>query len=293
MKGWWCPGLLGLLLLSCSRETAGPEPETGRAGLSAERKVQIRRFWEAYNRATTRRIAEDWSGAAAAYQEALVLDPEHEDARYYLGNACFELGRYAEAEQAWRQLAEANPLQSSRSRVQLAMLYSSGLAGAPFDLEVAERELHQALAINQEESGPILRLGEIALLRGDRQEALRHLRAARQLNYNSVSAHYLMGYLEWAEGKPQTALEELQQAVRFTRAAAPAPQASAEGDTRKKGPLLARGVARRGLLAPHWGRLAEWPEGPVTPARMEEEYARLDRVMKEMQQQIRDGRLGQ
>ncbi len=268
-----------------------PGKQAQAALITADRKAQIRRFWEVYSQATELRIKGDWAVAVAALQEALTLDPRHEDSLYYLGNALFELGRYSEAIETWHELTALNPTQSSRVHAQLGMLYSCATPGAPFDLGVAEQELHQALAINKEESGPILKLGEIALLKGEDKQAREYLSAGRNLNFKSVAAGYLIGYLKWAEGDHQGALKEMRQAVEYTRSAKPPPEASGEGDTKKKGPMLARGAGERGLLTPHWRSLEEWPAGPVAPARMQEEYQRFDRALKEMQQKIREGRL--
>jgi len=76
-------GLLGMAALQCNRDEP-PVPAAEREGLSDERKAEIRRFWEVYNRATSLRLQGAWAEAVAAYQEALALDPRHEDSLYYL-----------------------------------------------------------------------------------------------------------------------------------------------------------------------------------------------------------------
>ncbi|MBI2505923.1 MAG: tetratricopeptide repeat protein, partial [Candidatus Latescibacteria bacterium] len=129
MRSWL---LLLLLALGCGGD---PPPQTeGAGGPSEEHKAQVRRFWELYNRATSLRLQGQWEVAAAQYQEALALDPRHEDCLYYLGNAFFELGRFEEAAATWKRLIETNPNQSSRAHAQLGMLYSCGAPGTPFDL---------------------------------------------------------------------------------------------------------------------------------------------------------------
>ncbi len=277
--------LLLLLALGCGGQQS---PDTQKAsGPSEEHKAQVRRFWELYKRATDLRLQGQWEEAASQYQEALALDPGHEDGLYYLGNALFELGRFQEAAETWKRLIQTNPNQSSRAHAQLGMLYSCGAPGTPFDLALAERELHQALAINKEESGPVIKLGEVALLKGDRKKALEYLSAGRNLNFKSVQANYLIGYLKWAGGDAAGAFKELQQAVDFALAAKPQPEASGEGDTKKKGPLLANGVGSRGLLAPFWASLEEWPKGAVNPAKVEEEYRRFDQHLREVSARTR------
>ena len=192
MKEWVLLLGVALSLLHCSRETP-PEAQSGNAGPTEERKAEIRHFWDFYNRATSLRLEGKWGEAAALYQQALALDPRHENSLYYLGNAFFELGRFLEADSAWKRLIGINPNQSSRAHAQLGMLYSCGAPGTPLDLDRAVEELHLALAINKEESGPEIKLGEVALLKGDRQKALEYLSAGRNLNFKSVEANYLSG----------------------------------------------------------------------------------------------------
>lgn len=133
--------------------------------LSEERKAEIRSFWKAYRRATELRGKGEWERAADEYRRALAVDDEHEDALYYLGNVLFELNEYEEAVTTWRRLTEVNPM-STRAYIQLGSVYSCGADGAPLDLEVADKEFRRALAINKEETGPILKLGEVSLLKG-------------------------------------------------------------------------------------------------------------------------------
>ena len=284
MKGWIFWLLAGVFALGCGGQQTADTPAA--AGPTEERKVQIRRFWDLYNSATSLRLQGNWAAAAMQYQEALVLDPRHEDCLYYLGNAFFELGRFQEAADTWNRLIQLNPNQSSRAHAQLGMLYSCGAPGTPFDLDQAERELHQALAINKEESGPVIKLGEVALLRGDRQKALEYLSAGRNLNFKSVQANYLIGYLRWAAGDATGALKDLKQAADFALAAKPPPEASGEGDTKKKGPLLAKGVGSRGLLTLYWKSLDDWPKDAVNPAKVQEEYRRFDQRLQEVRQQF-------
>jgi tetratricopeptide (TPR) repeat protein len=227
MKLWVFLLLAGLLALGCGSD---PEAQKAAAGPTDEHKAQVRRFWELYQRATDLRLKGQWEVAAGQYQQALAIDGGHEDALYYLGNAFFELGRFQEAIDAWKRLIETNPNQSSRAHAQLGMLYSCGAPGTPFDLDQAERELHLALAINKEESGPVIKLGEVALLKGERKQALEYLSDGRNLNFKSVQANYLIGYLKWAAGDAAGALVDLKQAADFALAAKPPPEASGEGE---------------------------------------------------------------
>jgi tetratricopeptide (TPR) repeat protein len=264
-----------LCLCVCGGEQEPPiEPP---AALSAERKEQIRRFWTAYRQATDLRVRGAWQEAIPAYQEALALDPRHEDSLYYLGNAFFETGRYEEAIAAWEHLAAVNP-HSSRAHLQLGAIHSCGAEGAPFDLERAQGEIRKALEINKEESGPLLKLGEVLLLKGDLEQAQKYLSAAGRAN--AMAARYLLGYLHWKRGEPDKALELLQQAAELSRTAPRPASASSEGDTKGgKGPLLAAGAARQSFFAPYLEGLVE--KSFTTPPQAEEEYRRLDEKLRE------------
>jgi tetratricopeptide (TPR) repeat protein len=251
------------------------------AALSEGRRAEVRRFWEVYGRATDLKQRGAWAEAASAYREALEVDPRHEDALYYLGNALFEAGRYGEAVTAWRRLVEVNPL-SARAHAQLGAVFSCGAPGAPFDLDAAEREFQRALEINQEESGPVLKSGEVALLKGDRRRALDHLTAVGRMNFRSVEAHYLIGYLRWLEGDREAALDALRKAVRFSQADQPVRGVAGEGDTKKKAPILSEGASRKSLFGPFCAALRGWQEGEVSAGRMEGEFRKLDAVLKEL-----------
>lgn len=277
--------ILGLVLVSvfaaisvwrAMRNTA----ETGtaeRSELSAERKAEIRQFWDVYREAADLRRQGAWGEAVVAYREALKIDPRHEDALYYSGNALFELEKYEEAVTAWRQLVEVNPL-SGRAHIQLGSVYSCGAEGAPFDLDIAEQEFQRALAINKEQTGPILKLGEVYLLSGQSKEAISYFTTALQSNSKSVEAHYLVGYLKWRAGEHDAALSSLQKAVEFSQVKRPAGMPLGEGATRTgTGPMLAEGASRRSFFASHWMALKTWIDEDVSGPRMEEEYRDLDR----------------
>jgi tetratricopeptide (TPR) repeat protein len=276
-------GLLALLLfLACGRNdtesTPHPAPQT--ASLTDEKKARIRRFWQTYQEATKLRVQNAWSEAAPAYRKALELDPRHEDSLYYLGNALFETGEFPGAIDAWQTLLEINP-QSSRAHIQLGTIFSCGASGAPFDLDRAEREFTLALRLNQEETGPVLKLGEIALLKGDDARAREHLAAVNRAHARSLEAGYLLGYLSWKEGDLSAAQNALQRAVELSRGAPSSHSASSEGETRKGKPLLAMGTRPRSSLASFWTALREWDGMPVSLDLTTEEYRKFDIALQQ------------
>ena len=269
-----------MLALGRGERETSPAPQN-KQDISSEHKERIRRFWEVYREATLSKQTGQWEQAAAGYREALAIDPRHEDALYYLGNALFELGRYEEAAAFWRQLAEVNPL-SARAHAQLGAVYSCRAPGAPFDLDIAEQECRRALAINQEESGPVLKLGEVLLLKGDLEQARSYFLAASRTNFKSVEAHYLAGYIAWRKGERAGALSALQKAVILSQAERPPAGVPGEGDTKKKAaqPILSEGAGRKSSFTPYWSALKDWKEGDASPERTDAEYGRVDRLLR-------------
>ena len=267
----------GLLACDGGKNQPVRDPE-GQSELSAERKANIRRFWEVYRKAGDKTQGGDWAAAAVLYREALALDPGHEDTLYNLGNVLFDLRKYDEAITAWRKLANVNPL-STRAYIQLGAIYSCSAPDAPFDLALAEQAFSQAMALNKEETGPLLKLGEVFLLSGRKHRALNHFEMAVRSNFRSVEAYYLIGYLKWLGRERDAALEALAQAVRFSREQ---PVGMGEGDTKSKGfkPILSGGVSVKSFFAPHWMALETWAGEKVTLSQMAEEYGKLDIRLK-------------
>ena len=272
-------GFAGVSIWKGSRKSAVPETHTS-SGITDKQKEEVRRFWDVFRRANDLRLSGTWEEAAAAYSEALVIDPQHEDALYHSGNVLFELGKYDLAAAAWRRMAAAHPL-SARAHFQLGALYSCGAPGAPFDLGIAEQEFQRALAINQEETGPILKLGEVHVLGGRLQEALSFFKTAIKSNPKSVEAYYMIGYIEWRMGEKSEATGSLQRALTNSRVKLPVAMPLGEGDTKTgSGPILAEGASRRNFFSAYWMALRAWDDGEVSDSRLEEEYGRLDRQLQ-------------
>ncbi len=267
----------GMLACDGGKDLPVSDPE-GQSEVSQERKTTIRRFWEVYRKAGDKNQGGAWKEAAVLYREALALDPGHEDTLYYLGNVLFELRNYDEAIAAWQKLAKVNPL-STRAYIQLGSVYSCSAPDAPFDLILAEQAFSQAMALNKEETGPLLKLGEVFLLSGRKHRALNHFEMAVRSNFRSVEAYYLIGYLKWLDRERDAALEALEQAVRFSTEQ---PIGMGEGDTKSKGfkPILSGGVSVKSFFAPHWMALETWSEEKVTLSQMAEEYRKLDIRLK-------------
>jgi tetratricopeptide (TPR) repeat protein len=201
--------LLGAALAACAGPAGGSGPEP--ADPARQRVVS---FWDRLDRATDARMLGDLAGAARLYEEALALDSRHEDALYYLGQCRREMAQPEAARTAFERLVEVNPA-SARGHLSLGALLASPDPAEPMALAEAERHLRRAHEINGEETGPVVRLGEIALVAGRSAEARRWFESAMRTNPKSVEAAFLAGYLAWDEGRPTGPfLQRLREAAR-------------------------------------------------------------------------------
>jgi Flp pilus assembly protein TadD len=245
---------------------------TGRDTMGA--RAGIREFWEIYRGATGHRIAGGIVAARDAYRRALELNPRHEDALYYLGNMELELGHYDEARLAWDRLVQVNP-GSSRAHSRLGDLYACTDPGAPRDLARAEGEFRRALQLNREETGPLLRLGEIALMRGNLTDATSHLDAVIGSHNRSVEAHFLKGYVAWKRAQPERAAVLFRTAVTLARPAPSVQNRPGEGDTKRGlAPAVAQ-TSRCQVFEAQVGRLSSLDSVSLSTP-MNELYRQLD-----------------
>jgi enediyne biosynthesis protein E4 len=174
-------------------------------------RTRVVEFWKRQRAAMDAMIVEkDIPKAMALFEAALDLDPNHQDSRYYLGN-CFALS--GDSERALEQLSELtriNP-RSHRGHSQWGALRAIS-AQSDADLAAAEASYETAYKLNPEETGALLALGEIALLRGDAAKARAHLFNACRSNPRAVGGFFLQGYLAWQRGDAAEARELLEQA---------------------------------------------------------------------------------
>ncbi|UCG74721.1 MAG: VCBS repeat-containing protein [Gemmatimonadota bacterium] len=255
----------------------GEDPAVSAAGSERE---QILRFWELYREATEHRVAGRTHQAASAYERALELKDDHENSLYYLGNMYMELGEHASAEAAWRRLVQVGR-SSARAHARLGDLYRCPELDAFFDLDAAEAELRRALQINREDLGPLLQLGEVAILRGDTEQASGYFDAVLGSDASSVDAHFFRGYIAWKRGETEQAHESFARAVDLARPAQPADGMSREGDTRAGSSPLVTSATRCGGLRAHTDDLeALGDSAPIGQA--DASYRRLDRYLDEL-----------
>jgi len=247
------------------------------------RRQHVLDFWNRLNAATEARTRRDLAEAARLYEEALVLEPRHEDALYYLGQCRRELGQAEAATVAFERLLEVDPA-SARGHLALGALFASPDPSEPLDLAKAERHLHRAHRINGEETGPVVRLGEIALVSGRSVEARRWFESALRTNPKSVEAAFLAGYLGWETGDETAALvRRVREAVELD---APVKGVLSEGDrrdaTRGAAPPLSSPLGR--LL---FGELIERLRAhaaarqPISDALVLQEWRQVRRLRRE------------
>jgi hypothetical protein len=79
------------------------------------------------------------------------------------------------------------------------------------DLRAAEQALQRAHELNPEETGALLVLGEVSLVRGDRTLADERLAAATRTNPKAIGGLFLRGYLAWKRGDAGAAKDFLEQ----------------------------------------------------------------------------------
>jgi tetratricopeptide (TPR) repeat protein len=179
----------------CGGGTTQAPPDASTAA-----RARVREFWAELRAATAARVARDFGQAAELYEKALALDATHEEPLYYLGQCRRELAEPEAARAAFERLVEVNPM-SARGEMALGALLASPDPAEPMDLDEAERHLRRAHELNTEETGPLVRLGEVLIVAARPDEAREWLEAALLKNPKSLEAALLTGYLAWeAEG---------------------------------------------------------------------------------------------
>ncbi|MBI2926365.1 MAG: VCBS repeat-containing protein [Verrucomicrobia bacterium] len=162
-------------------------------------KARLLNFWNNQRAGMNAlKIDKDSAKAIPFFRAALELDPKHEDSRYYLAHC---LAAQGDATGALVQLEELQRINSHSHRgFQQWGSLRAIFAKSDADLAAAEQALERAHAINPEETGALLVLGEVSLLRGDLAKADERLAAACRTNPKAVGGFFLRGYLAWKRG---------------------------------------------------------------------------------------------
>jgi hypothetical protein len=142
-----------------------------------------------------------------------------------------ELGHHEEARARWEYLVALNP-KSARAHAQLGDLHLCFGDSPLFDLDAAGASFREALAINQEETGPVLRLGQVALVRGDLAAATSYFEDVLGSNQGSMPAQFLQGYIAWKQERAQAVADALAAMARHGQRETPRALGLSEGDTK-------------------------------------------------------------
>ena len=246
---------------------------SNRSELSEKEKQKVILFWEVYRKATRLRIAGKVEEARDAYHRALGLNPRHEDALYYYGNMSLELNAIAAAKQAWETLVKENQ-ESARAFFRLGDLFLDH--NKPyFDIDSAAWCYRQALEINKEQSAPVLRLAQVAILNGNRADADLYLDAVLGSNHRSSQAHFLKGYLAWKESL-SIDRERKRQLLESLEAEKPMLGVLGEGDSKSGGSLFEGN--RHSVFGVDFGNLSPEANDEQLAAR----HRRLDELIQTM-----------
>jgi len=190
-------------------------------------------FWQKHRAAmNAMKVDGDYPRAITLFREALALNPNHEDALYYLAHCLAEQGQVEEALEHLAKLQRLNP-QSHRAFQQWGALRAR-TARETADLDAAARALARAHQLNPEETGALRWLGEIELMRGLTNQAAAHLADVTHTNSKSVGALFLQGYLAWKRGDAAAAKRFLESARAALGPEWKPEGATAEGDVRRR-----------------------------------------------------------
>jgi tetratricopeptide (TPR) repeat protein len=118
----------------------------------------------------------------------------------------------------------------------------------------AEEALERAHSLNPEETGALLVLGEVSLMRGNFAKAEERFKAVCQTNAKAFAAFFLRGYLSWRRGEFDRAKTFLQTARTALGNDWKPAGASAEGDVQAKHHVDST------PLAPFWNTWNGQPE---------------------------------
>ena len=247
-------------------ETVRLRSPTETADSSTTDKQRLVEFWAKERAAmNAMKVEKDNGKAIALFREALALNPNHEDSRYYLG-LC--LAHQNDPDGALAQLDELkriNP-QSHRAWQQSGVLRAT-FAKTDADLLAAEKSLERAHALNPEETGALLVLGEISLMRADHAKADQQLAAACRTNPKAVGGFFLRAYLAWKAGDDSGASRLLESARGALGKDWQPLGATSEGDVKQKQHVEAT------PLTPFW---ESW-DGTTNPKRS---FAKLESFLK-------------
>jgi tetratricopeptide (TPR) repeat protein len=274
--------IVGVAVVTIVGAAAAAEWRAARATVAPAASAlteNTQRFWQAYRAATHARSAARYDEAIAEYSRALVIRPGHEDSLYYLGNCYLERREYARALAAYQRLIALNREGSSRAFMQVALVHASLDPAAPVDLPLAQQFFERALALDPD-SGALLGLAEVQLLRQKWQAAHDTLLRVDADNTMSIAAPYLLGFLAYREGNRQEAWRWFAMAVDRGELKKSAIKWTEEGDVKADPALRWRALARQSVFGTQWMRLRRLvPPAVPSPSDMADEYRLFTREL--------------
>jgi tetratricopeptide (TPR) repeat protein len=174
-------------------------------------QAELAQFWEKQHAAMDAMKRErDPAKAARLFREALAMNPQHEDSRYYLANCLVAQGDMTGAIAELEFLLQVNPKSHRAFQREGELMASSASSRA--QLEAARVPLNAALGLNSEETGTLVLLGEVALALGELSTAEERFTHVCQANTRATSAWFLRGYIAWKRGDSRQAIAMLSSA---------------------------------------------------------------------------------
>jgi len=223
--------------------SGSPTKVTPDAAAGSADRAKLVEFWNRQRAAMdAMKLEGNDAKAIRLFRAALELNPDHEDSRYYLGNCLARQGDVNGALVQLQELIRINP--SSHRGLQQCGTLRAIFATNDADLVAAEQFLEKAHALNPEETGALLVLGEIALLRQDSTKAEERLSAACRTNPRATGGFFLRGYLAWKSGEAGRASTLLAEARETLGKDWQPKGATAEGDVRRKQHLATTPLSR-------------------------------------------------
>lgn len=151
------------------------------------------------------RLARDeFAWARRSFEEALVLDPEHEDALAGLGEVLLRLGQTAAALKSFRRILELGYADDIELMLQVGRaLFREGL------MEDAKEYFEVAVQQTPENAEAVGMVGYTQHRLGDEEAAVETLRRALQLDPEHAEARIYLGNILYDQGEYEAALYQL------------------------------------------------------------------------------------
>jgi tetratricopeptide (TPR) repeat protein len=241
------------------------DPASAPEGRRGDRERTLA-FWDRQHAAMQAlKVEHDVAKATRLFREALAFNPAHEDAHYYLGDCLATQGDVPGALAQYAELTRLNP-QSHRGFSRWGAVRAM-TATSDAELAQAETALEAAHRLNPEETGALLALGEVALMRNRGPLAADRLADVCRTNPRAAGGLFLLGYVRWKQGDVAGAARQLTAARQALGPDWKPTGATAEGDA------AAKHYAESTPLARFW---TTW-DGAATPATA---YAPLDAYLR-------------